>query len=73
MILYPTRTCPWFLCNFPNCDMHYKVSSQHAQSHDTGILWNSAGINWPDDNPVLSARDKNFLALNELNHPLVLK
>ena len=49
--------------------MHYKVSSQYAQSHDTGILWNSAGIEWPDKNPVLSSRDKSFLTFSEFKSP----
>jgi len=41
----------------------YKVGSVHAPAHDTGIRWDSAGIAWPLDAPIVSKRDQ---ALPEL-------
>lgn len=41
----------------------YKVSTIYSPAHDTGILWNSAGIPWPTPSPVVSARDEAFPAL----------
>lgn len=43
--------------------MVYKVTSTYSQAHDGGVLWNSAGIAWPDQDPVLSARDRQFAPL----------
>jgi len=44
--------------------MIYKTSISHSPEHDKGILWNSAGIPWPDEDPVISIRDSNFNPLN---------
>lgn len=41
----------------------YKVSSQYSPEHDAGILWNSAGIDWAVDAPILSERDAGHPAL----------
>lgn len=41
--------------------MIYKVSTVYAPSHDSGILWNSIGIPWPDNNPLVSKRDSEFI------------
>jgi len=45
--------------------MMYKVSTVYAQAHDAGLLWNSAGIPWPDDTPIMSERDKAFPTFSE--------
>lgn len=37
--------------------LHYQVTSVHSQAHDNGIHWDSAGVAWPDSQPVLSTRD----------------
>lgn len=47
----------------------YKVSSVYSPEHDTGILWNSIGIPWPDENPILSQRDSTFQTLAEFESP----
>lgn len=42
-------------------DMLYKVSGLYNAAGEGGISWNDPhiGIDWPMDNPVLSARDQN--------------
>jgi dTDP-4-dehydrorhamnose 3,5-epimerase len=47
----------------------YKVSSVYAPDHDSGILWNSAAIPWPDSSPDLSARDARFPTLDSFSSP----
>ena len=37
--------------------MVYRVSTVYCSEHDKGVLWNSAGISWPDTRPILSRRD----------------
>jgi dTDP-4-dehydrorhamnose 3,5-epimerase-like enzyme len=36
----------------------YSVTSVFDAERDAGIHWNSAGINWPDELPIVSARDQ---------------
>jgi len=47
----------------------YKVSTSYSPAHDSGILWNSAGIPWPSATPILSPRDESFLPLADFNSP----
>lgn len=49
--------------------MMYKVTSLYSPEKDSGILWDSAGIPWPDMDPVLSVRDKTFSTLDNFNSP----
>ena len=49
--------------------MVYKVSSVHSPEHDSGILWNSVDIPWPDNDPIMSQRDKNLLPLALFTSP----
>ena len=49
----------------------YKVTTVYAPEHDTGILWNSAGVPWPDDIPILSGRDKSFPLLGQFESPFI--
>lgn len=47
----------------------YKVSTVYSQKHDSGILWNSVGIPWPNHAPIISARDEGFCKLEQLSSP----
>lgn len=38
----------------------YMVTTVYSPEHDTGVRWDSAGIEWPDINPIISDRDNNF-------------
>ena len=49
--------------------MMYKVTTVYAAENDCGIRWNSLGIPWPDQNPILSERDKNFIGMGEFESP----
>ncbi len=53
--------------------MLYKVSSVHAPDHDTGILWNSLDIPWPDPSPNISERDQQFPSLADFTSPFRFK
>lgn len=35
----------------------YQVTSVFSPEYDAGIRWDTAGIAWPERNPILSARD----------------
>lgn len=49
--------------------MCYAVSSIHSPAHDAGIRWDSAGIPWPDANPIMSKRDEGFEELSTFASP----
>ncbi len=47
----------------------YNVTTTYRQEFDSGIHWNSAGIAWPTDRPILSTRDSGFAPLSEFLSP----
>lgn len=49
----------------------YNVTAVYAPAHDTGIRWDSVGIPWPDDAPILSERDQGFPSLAEFDSPFI--
>ncbi len=49
----------------------YHVTTVHSPAHDTGVLWSSAGIDWPEPAPILSARDETFPALADFASPFI--
>jgi dTDP-4-dehydrorhamnose 3,5-epimerase len=51
--------------------MVYHVSSEHDPARDAGIHWNSFGVAWPIDSPVVSARDNGFIGFKEFRSPFL--
>lgn len=49
--------------------MVYKVSSLHSPEHDTGILWSSLSIPLPEENLIISNRDKSFISISDFVTP----
>jgi dTDP-4-dehydrorhamnose 3,5-epimerase len=49
----------------------YKVTTVYAPKHDAGILWNSVREPWPDDQPILSGRDKSLPPLDQFESPFI--
>jgi dTDP-4-dehydrorhamnose 3,5-epimerase len=47
----------------------YRVSAAYAPSNDRGVRWDSAGIDWPVADPVMSERDRSFPALDAFDSP----
>lgn len=69
-ILYlPAGVAHGFLALSDDSLMAYKVTAGYSPSNDTGILWSSAGIPWPCNNPIVSERDSNFLPLARYESP----
>lgn len=69
MVYIPRGLAHGFLTLGASATMMYKVASVHAPRHDAGILWNSAGIDWPVDSPIVSARDAGFAPLEQFISP----
>lgn len=51
----------------------YTVSSRHAPQHDTGIRWDSFGMNWPVREPMVSVRDASLPMLSDFHSPFRLE
>jgi dTDP-4-dehydrorhamnose 3,5-epimerase len=49
--------------------LHYSVGTPYSPECDTGILWNSLGIQWPTSSPILSERDRRHPAWKEFDSP----
>lgn len=47
----------------------YLVSSAYQSDADTGILYNSFGMNWPGANQIISDRDLSFPAFTGWRSP----
>lgn len=47
----------------------YNVSSVYNVDADYGIRWDSFGMEWPMDQPILSAKDRNLPPLQQFKTP----
>jgi dTDP-4-dehydrorhamnose 3,5-epimerase len=47
----------------------YNVETVYAPEQDTGIRWDSAGIDWPVRRPVVSERDAGLPRLEDFDSP----
>lgn len=48
---------------------YYLVSSEYDKESDAGIAFNSFGFEWDCANPIMSDRDKNFIAFQDFKSP----
>lgn len=58
-----------FFVHSETATLLYYVSTPHAPGFDSGIRWDSVGIEWPTTSPILSARDRSFIRLDEFESP----
>ena len=70
-LYFPKGIVHGFYCLSEEALMVYKVSTTYSPKDDTGILWNSAGIDWPVQNPIISARDCGFSSFADFESPFV--
>jgi dTDP-4-dehydrorhamnose 3,5-epimerase len=74
MLYLPKGVAHGFYTLSDSATMMYKVSTVYAPACDTGILWNSAGIPWPDTSPTVSQRDGTLPALSDFtDNPFVYR
>jgi len=73
MLYLPAGLAHGFFVLSENAILMYRVTAVHSPVHDSGILWNSAGIPWPDDHPVLSRRDRELISLSDFKTPFTFK
>ncbi len=68
-VYVPSGCAHGFCAELDHTLMLYQVSSVHAPSLDSGIRWDSAGIEWPTDTPIVSPRDAALPKLLDFESP----
>ena len=64
-LFLPDGIAHGFLTKSSRSIVCYMQMGEYNKSADSGILWNSFGMNWDCECPILSERDKNFIKLSE--------
>jgi dTDP-4-dehydrorhamnose 3,5-epimerase len=49
----------------------YKVTTVYSPKNDSGIRWNTLGIPWPNDNPIMSQRDSALVEFCNFVSPFI--
>ena len=70
-VLIPKGCAHGFLTLTNTARVVYVVSSVYNQSADTGILWNSFGLDWGISSPIISERDRSFVQLSHFDSPFL--
>jgi len=68
-VFVPTGCAHGFYVRAKSATVFYNVGTVHAPAHDTGIRWDSAGIEWPSDKPLVSGRDAALAAFVDFETP----
>lgn len=71
MIFIPEGVAHGFYSFQDNSTILYLTSGVFSPEHDAGILWNTAGIDWPVTDPIISERDQKLVPLREFANPFV--
>ena len=58
-----------FLTLTPECEVQYKCTDIYAPDCDGGVAWDSCGIDWGTDAPVLSGKDAQAPAFVDFETP----
>ena len=46
-----------------------RTTTVYNAEADTGVRWDSCGVDWPDADPILSDKDKGMIALDAFESP----
>ncbi len=68
-LMIPKGMAHGFLALTDDVIMAYKVATAHKPTHDSGILWNSFGLDWGIETPIVSSRDRAHPALCDFDTP----
>lgn len=71
-VYIPSGFAHGFLSLEDNTVMMYMVSRGYAAECDMGIRWDSVGMQWNVEKPIISDRDSQFSAMQEYESPFRL-
>jgi len=71
----PPKFAHGFCVLSDTADFMYKCTDYYRPEDEGGLLWNDSevGIDWPIASPLLSAKDKAYLGLSDINTDLLSK
>ncbi len=74
-MLYIPRGCAhgFAAISDDNAYVIYLQTTMYNPESDSGILFDSFGMDWNIENPIISKRDLSFITLNDFNSPFVLE
>ena len=67
LVFIPAGCAHGFLSLEDQTMVTYLQSSVYNKACDTGILWNSFGMEWKIENPIISDRDDSFIKFKNFN------
>ena len=68
-LMIPKGMAHGFLALTEDVLMAYKVTSVYNPENDAGIRWDSIGVDWKIDNPIVSSRDRGHPTLSNFKTP----
>jgi dTDP-4-dehydrorhamnose 3,5-epimerase len=69
-LLFISRGCAHGFCTVDcSATVVYMTIAGHQPNSDTGIRWDSFGLTWPVDDPVMSQRDRQFVTFEQFVSP----
>lgn len=68
-VFIPKGCAHGFLTLSQNATVVYNVTTVYNKDADAGILWNSFGMKWDVQNPILSNRDMSFEQFSNYKSP----
>jgi len=68
-LMIPKGMAHGFLALVEGVLMAYKVTTVYAQTNDAGIRWDSFGLNWGVNQPLVSVRDRAHPAFADFASP----
>ncbi|SDE43157.1 dTDP-4-dehydrorhamnose 3,5-epimerase [Paracoccus isoporae] len=58
-----------FVTREPDTEIVYKCTAHYSQPHDGAVRWDSVGIDWGIDDPILSDKDRDATAFVNWDSP----
>ena len=68
-IYIPSGLAHGFYVTSQSATVMYSATTMYAPQHDTGIRWDSLGINWPDPRPSVSEKDAALVPFADFDSP----
>ncbi len=65
MVWVPPGFANGFYVRSAEADVYYKCTSQYNPKTESGIRWNSFGMQWPSDQPLVSEKDDKAQSVDE--------
>lgn len=70
-VYIPSGMAHGFCATSESATLVYKVTSVYTPACDTGVRWNSIGVEWPAQAPLVSDRDAGLVSFADFVSPFV--